>query len=232
PEASSSAINYEKGALFLRTIEGVIGRTAFDRYLRSYFDRHAFQPMTTQEFLADFRAHVVHGDAGLEARLKLDDWAYGTGLPSNAAEPHAAAFDRVATHVAAFSSGAGAASLPWANWGTYERQRFLQTLARPQPAARLDDLNATLHMADLGNDEVLFDWLMLAIRSDYAPAAPAIERFLTRQGRRKYVQPLYRALMQRTGWGPALARRVYAQARAGYFPVTTANIDRIVTPAN
>src|SRR5262249_29440547 len=104
PEASSSAIDYDKGSLFLRTIEGIIGRQAIDAYLHSYFDRHAFQPITTQEFLADFREHVVKGDAALEARLQLDAWAYEPGLPSNAVEPHAAAFDRVAEAVAQFNA--------------------------------------------------------------------------------------------------------------------------------
>src|SRR5262249_5957317 len=66
PDGRSSAIDYGKGALFLRTIEGIIGRNTIDAYLRSYFDRHAFQPMTTARFLADIRAHVVKGDASLE----------------------------------------------------------------------------------------------------------------------------------------------------------------------
>ncbi len=229
PDQSSSAIDYSKGALFLRTIEGVIGRPALDAYLRSYFDRHAFQPMTTEWFLADFRERVVHGDGTLEARLMLNQWAYDPGLPSNAIEPHAAAFDRVATVVAAFNAGGPASAVPWANWGTYERQRFLQTLPRDLSRARLDELEHALHLNAVGNDEVLFDWLMLAVRADYEPASASIEHFLMAQGRRKYVQPIYRALMQRPGWGPALARRVYARARPGYHPVTAASLDRIVT---
>ena len=228
PEDSSSAINYSKGALFLRTIEGVIGRRAIDTYLRSYFDRHAFQPMTTEGFLADFRAHVVRGNAALETRLQLNEWAYEPGLASNAVEPHAAAFDRVAEAVTAFNAGGPASALPWTNWGTYERQRFLQTLPRPTPGARLAELDSTLNLSATGNDEVLFDWLILCIRSSYDAVSPTIEAFLTRQGRAKYVQPVYRALMRQPPWGPPLAHRVYARARPGYHPLVTSGLDAIV----
>src|SRR5690606_16405488 len=103
PDDNSSAITYDKGALFLRTIEGIVGRDRLDAYLRSYFDRHAFQPMTTQGFLADFRQHVVRGDGALEARLKLDEWAYEPSIPANAAAPVATGFAPVEEAVAAFN---------------------------------------------------------------------------------------------------------------------------------
>jgi aminopeptidase N len=32
-----------------------VGRERFDAWLRAYFDRHAFQPMTSARFLADLR---------------------------------------------------------------------------------------------------------------------------------------------------------------------------------
>lgn len=231
PDGGSSAIDYDKASLFLRTIESIVGRTQLDTYLRSYFDRHAFQPITAARFLADFRTHVVRGDAALEQRLMLDQWVYQPGLPSNAVEPHAAAFDRVATVLSAFTAGGPASAIPWTSWGTLERQRFLQTLPATLPQPRLDDLEHTLHLNALRNDEVLFDWLKYAIRNDYHPVEPALQDFLTRQGRLKYVSPLYRALMGRGAWGPAFARRVYTIARPTYHPVTQGAVDRVVTPA-
>jgi leukotriene-A4 hydrolase len=230
PDGGSSAIDYSKGALFLRTIEGVIGRARIDAYLRSYFDRHAFQPMTSERFLADFRTHVMRGDAALEQRLMLDQWVYQPGLPPNAVEPHAAAFDRVAVAVNAFNAGGSASAVPWASWGTLERQRFLQTLPGAL-APRLDDLANTLHLNALRNDEVLFDWLKIAIRNDYHASEPALRDFLMRQGRLKYIVPLYRALKAQGAWGPVFARQVYSAARSGYHPVAQANIDRLLPPA-
>jgi leukotriene-A4 hydrolase len=211
---SVTAIVYDKGALFLRTMERELGRARFDAYLRSYFDRHAFQPMTTQWFVADFRQRAVAGDAGLEARLQLDAWAYEPGLPTNAAEPRSMAFERVAAQLAAFNSGGPARAIPWRSWGTFERQRFLQTLPREIAPARLAELESALSLNTTGNAEVLFDWLALAIANRAEASMPAVEDFLTRQGRGKFVRPLYSGLMAQGDWGAAHARRIYARARA------------------
>lgn len=227
---NSSAITYDKGALFLRMIEGVVGRDRLDAYLRSYFDRHAFQPMTTQGFLADFRQHVVRGDAALEAELKLDEWAYEPGIPSNAVAPVAGGFAQVERAVAAFGAG-GPPPAEWAAWNTMQRQRFLQTLPRTLPAARLQALESAFALDSIGNMEVRFDWLALAIGNGYEPSGPAVERFLSEQGRGKFVRPLYRALMEQGPWGQNLARTIYAAARSRYHPIVQAGVDRIVAPA-
>ena len=226
-----TAIVYDKGALFLRTMEGVIGRQRLDAYLRSYFDRHAFQPMTTEWFIADFRTHVVRDDAALEGRLMLDAWAYEPGLPANAVEPRAAGFEQVVEQVSAFNAGGAASAIPWNGWGTLQHQRFLQTLPRQLPQARLAELERALQLNATGNSEVLFDWLALALRNRYAPALAPTERFLTSMGRGKFVRPLYRALMEQGDWGQPHARRIYSAARAGYHPIVAGAVDRIVTPA-
>ena len=56
---------------------------------------------------------------------------------------------------------------------------------------------------------------------------PALERFLTTQGRRKFLRPLYEDLMT-TDWGKAEARRIYARARPLYHAVATSTLDPIV----
>src|SRR5688572_25975839 len=43
PDGVATGVIYDKGAVFLRTIEKIVGRERWDAYLRSYFDRHAFQ---------------------------------------------------------------------------------------------------------------------------------------------------------------------------------------------
>ena len=225
---SPSAIVYEKGALFLGTIERIMGRTRFDAYLRSYFDRYAFQPMTTQKFLADFRDRAVRGDAALEQQLQLDAWAYEPGLPSNVEEPHAEAFDQVDHFVSDFVAGNPPAAAPWENWGTFERQRYLQTLPRTLTRQQLDTLESSFALNELGNNEVLFNWLELVVNNQYDPGVPSLTHFLTSQGRGKFVRPLYRVLMTKAEWGRPIARRIYAEARPMYHPIVAAAVDRIV----
>jgi leukotriene-A4 hydrolase len=225
-EASNSGIVYDKGSIFLRTIEQIVGRERFDAYLRSYFDRHAFQPMTSARFLADLRANLVRGDRALEERLMLDQWVYQPGLPANAARPDPAAFAEVDQAVAAFGAGGAAATLPYAQWNTAERLRFLTKLPRELPQPRLAELDQALRLTQSGNSEVLFAWLQLALANRYQPAVPAAERFLLAMGRRKFVAPLFETLIGEGEWGRPIADRIYARARPAYHSVTTGTLDR------
>lgn len=228
PDAGMTEIPYEKGATFLRTIEEAVGRERWDAYLRSYFDRYAFRPMTTEQFLADLRENLVRGDAALEQRLALDEWAYGTGLPANAVRRQSDAFARVEAQARQFVSGTPAAQLQTAQWTTQEWQHFLGALPRELAPARLADLDRAFRLSEQGNSEILFAWLQMAVRNRYEPAVPALERFLTSQGRRKFVRPLFASLMEQGEWGQALARRIYERARPGYHPVTAGSVDEIV----
>src|SRR5215210_4968607 len=55
PDDGLTDIAYEKGAAFLRTIEAAAGRPRFDAWFRGWFDRHAFEPVTTATCLAHIR---------------------------------------------------------------------------------------------------------------------------------------------------------------------------------
>ena len=226
PDGGASGIVYDKGAIFLRTMEKLVGREKFDAWLRSYFDRFAFQPMTSAKFLADFRENLVKGDKAFEDRLKLDGWVYQPGLPDNVARPDPAAFTEVDKAVTDYAAG-GAAPGRFADWTTAEKLRFINNLARKLPPARLDELNSKLRLNDAGNNEVLFAWLDLAVANRYQPAVPALERFLMEQGRRKFVRPLIEALAKDVEWGRPIAARTYAKARPGYHSVTYSDLDKL-----
>ena len=228
PDDAVSDIAYEKGATFLRTIEATVGREAFDAFLRGYFDRHAFQSITTAQFLADLREHLLKSDPQLEERLKVQEWLYQPGLPTNAPVPTSDVLVKVDQDVTAFASGAAAASIQnAADWSTQEWQHFLVTLPDKLTAPQLADLDRAFRLSERRNAEVLFAWLRVTIRNHYEPAMPALERFLTSVGRRKFLKPLYEDLMK-TDWGKNEARRIYARARPLYHSMSTTTLDPIV----
>ncbi|MBW3617323.1 MAG: M1 family metallopeptidase [Proteobacteria bacterium] len=232
PEEGGSTVIYEKGQAFLRTVEHTVGRERFDAWLRSYFDRHAFQPMTTEAMLADMRANLIRGDADLERRLQLNQWVYQPGVPGNVVVPKSTAFARVETEAKAWAAGSRPASaLPWRSWTTQERQHFLASVPEKLTRAQLAELERSLGLASEGNSEVVFDWLQLAIKNRYDPAKPQIERFLLSQGRRKFVLPTFRNLMVQGEWGRPFARSLYERARPGYHPVTYTSVDAVVRGA-
>ncbi|GAA4024407.1 M1 family metallopeptidase [Sphingomonas swuensis] len=226
PDDGLTDIAYEKGSAFLRMVEANVGRQRFDTFLRGWFDRHAFQPVTSAMFLADLRRELVRGDAALEQRLQLDRWVYGTGIPTNTIAADPQAFAEVDAAVAAAARGT-LPSAAWTGWTTDERLRFLTRLPRKQSPAQLDALERSFGLNETGNNEVLFAWLTLAVANRYQPAVPALERFLTAQGRRKFVRPLIKTLAEDRSWGRPIAVRVYRQARPLYHPLVTAELDKL-----
>ncbi|MFC5374243.1 M1 family metallopeptidase [Brevundimonas faecalis] len=236
PDDGLSGVPYEKGAAMLRTIERIVGRERFDGWLRGYFDRHAFQPMTDVGFLADIRENLIKGDAALEAQLQLENWIYEPGMPSNWVPPVSHAFEAVDQQAKAFFADKGPASaIDWKSWNTQQRQRFLAW--RPEglaqgadwlTTAQLADLEKTLNLANEGNAELTFAWLQIALAHRYEPAVATADRFLTSQGRRKFVLPLFQTLWAEGDWGRANAARIYAKARPLYHPVTSGSVDQLV----
>lgn len=228
PGAIFSQLDYFKGSTFLRTIEQAVGRPRFDAYLRSYFDRHAFQPQTTAGFLADLRANLIKNDAVLEAKLQLDRWAYQPGLPENAVHVQSATLAQVDAKLAAVSAGGPIAAVQPQGWSTQQWSRFLNGLPRQQTPARLKELDETLGLGKSSNAYVRSAWAELAIANRYEPALPSIRALVNSVGRGLLIRPIYEGLVKQGEWGRPIAQRFFAEARNTYHPATAASVAKIV----
>jgi aminopeptidase N len=228
PGATAGQLDYFKGSTFLRTIEQAVGRPRFDAYLRSYFDRHAFQPQTSAGFLADIRKNLIKGDKALEDRLQLDRWAYQPGLPENAVHVKSATLAQVDAQLAAVKAGGPVSAVDTKGWATQQWLRFLNGLPRQQTPARLRELDETFGLSGSTNAYVRSAWGELAIANRYDPALPAIRAFVSSVGRGLLIRPIYEGLMKQGEWGQPIARRFFEEARPYYHPVTAAQVEKIV----
>ncbi|NIJ19139.1 aminopeptidase N [Sphingomonas naasensis] len=229
PGATAGQLDYFKGSTFLRTIEQAVGRDRFDAYLRSYFDRHAFQPQTTAGFLADIRKNLIKGDKALEAKLQLDRWAYQAGLPENAVHVKSATLAEVDAQLAAVKAGGPVSAVTPKGWATQQWLRFLNGLPREQTPARLKELDETLGLSASTNAYVRSAWAELAIANRYEPALPSIQAFVKSVGRGLLIRPIFEGLMAQGDWGKPIAKRFFEDARPTYHPVTAAQIAKIVS---
>jgi len=91
----------------------------------------------------------------------------------------------------------------------------------------MNELDAALGLMRTGNNEVAFQWLLMAIKAGYAPADARLEDFLVSIGRRKYIKPLYEEL-SKTAAGRERALAIYGKARPGYHPIAVDTMDRIL----
>ena len=102
PDDGLTQIPYDKGAAFVRLLEKTVGREVFDVFLRGYFEHHAFKSITTAQFVAYLREHLLKGDAELEQRIKVQEWLYQPGMPDNAPVPTSDVLARVEQQAKSF----------------------------------------------------------------------------------------------------------------------------------
>jgi leukotriene-A4 hydrolase len=227
PDDAANKLAYEKGYFFLRLIEETVGRKAFDGFLRDYFERHAFQSMTTDAFVVDLRTNLLAKHPGVEDRIGVAAWVHGPGIPKNVPRVQSNAFEKVEEQVRAFESGTAADRLRTAGWSTHEWIHFLRHLPRELTPAQMTQLDKAFAFSASGNSEILHEWLLQSIQHDYRPAYDALEKFLSSQGRRKFLKPLYEKLAE-TEAGRTRAKTIYAKARKTYHSVSRGTIDGIL----
>ena len=229
PDDGMNQVAYEKGALFLIELERVFGRDKFDSFLRGYFDHFAFRSITTEEFEAYLQEHLLKLHPELARQINVAAWIHDPGLNTvKFVEPTSPRLDAVDAAAKGWAAGRVATKdLPAAAWTTQEWLQFLRTLPAPLDPARMADLDAAFHLTDRQNAEVAGQWLLMAAQNGYQPAAARIESFLSTVGRRKFIIPIYRALIA-TPAGRERARAIYAKARPFYHPIAAESVDKLL----
>jgi aminopeptidase N len=229
PDDGMTAVPYEKGAAFLRRLQEVFGRASFDAFLRDYFAAHSFRSITTADFEQFLRAKLFAKDPAKAAQIDVDAWLRQPGLPADAPVPRSAEFAAVDAARTAFLDSHDGARLraQTSGWTTQHWLHFLEGLPAATPPTPLRALDAELHFTASRNAEILTAWLQIAIRSDLAEAAPRVEEFLGSVGRRKFLVPLYKALLAAPG-GKARALAIYATARPRYHAVAQRTLDELL----
>ena len=226
PDDGMSDIAYEKGRFFLLNIELAVGRERWDNFLKQYFAEHAFQSITTEDFLDYLEKKLIQGDGKLRnTKIRENRWVYGPGLPDNFPKVHSVELQKVDLIVKAFEEGKKIENPQ--GWTTHHWVYFLRSLPDSLSLEKMKLLDDQFDFTNRGNSEILCQWLEICIRSNYATAYASLEKFLTSVGRRKFLKPLYLALTE-TAEGKKRAQTIYAKARPGYHSVATGTIDEML----
>ena len=229
PDDGMTAIAYDKGYMFLRMLEETVGRENLDPFLNSYFSEHAFQVMDTDNFVEYLNSNLLTTEE-LRASTNIDAWIDGEGLPSNCPVISSDRIVSVDAAVESWTAGEVMTSdLDWENWLYQERYRFLTNLTDSVTLEQLTELNDEYTISATGNNEVLFAWLEQAIRKGHTDSYPRLEQFLVNVGRRKFLTPLYRAMINTDQ--TEMARHIYTLARPNYHSVATGTMDELFEKA-
>ena len=267
PDEGLTDIAYEKGRFFLMMLEQLYGRAAFDEFLNGHFRKYAFGTVTTDLFLADLKAFHEKQVAGnglsplptwrdFEPRVMA--WIDGEGLPVGGFPVlESKEFERVEQQVSKFlwsgeplhpgsSIPCDASVIDTSGFTTHhwlQLLRKLHTRADGSPGRlsreEMAGLDARFHFTQTQNAEIACDWFVLSIQSDYRPAYQAMHDFLLKVGRRKFLMPIYEALLAqyvvkdgKYEWafaqGKEMATEIFLQAEPGYHSVAARSLRELL----
>jgi aminopeptidase N len=228
PDDGMTSIAYDKGYLFLRSLEEQVGRAVFDVFLKTYFTENAFKVMTTEAFINYLNANLFEKNGIAVDESLYQAWIYGEGLPESKPVPNSGKFAKVEEAMERFKAGNSPDELLTDDWSSHEWLHFVRLIPEDMPMDQMTKLDEAFGFTSTGNAEILTAWLVQAINHQYEPAYVSLEHFLVNAGRRKFLVPLYGAMTQ-TESGMLMAKSIYEVARPNYHFVSTSTIDEMLS---
>ncbi|MEG2100042.1 MAG: leukotriene A4 hydrolase C-terminal domain-containing protein [Flavobacterium sp.] len=222
PDDGISMIPYVKGYAFLRVIENAVGREKFDVFIKNYFDAHAFKSITTDDFIKYFNENLIKGDKALADKIKLEDWIFKPGIPSNITPVSSADFDAIDKIQKSWRE-TGVKGLSQKITTTTEKQHFIDHLPTDITPKEMEALDKEFNFTNGGNFIIKRQWFVQAIRHQYKAANPAIEQFLIGSSRTGSVMMLYKEMVK-TPEGKVWANQIFNKAKSGYHATTIQDI--------
>ncbi|MFZ0598467.1 MAG: leukotriene A4 hydrolase C-terminal domain-containing protein, partial [Flavobacterium sp.] len=218
PDDGISMIPYVKGYAFLRVIENAVGREKFDVFIKNYFDAHAFKSITTEDFVKYINENLIKGDKTLADKIKLEDWIYKPGIPSNITTVNSTDFDAIDKIQKSWRE-TGVKGLSQKVTTTSEKQYFIDHLPTDITPKEMETLDTEFNFTKGGNFIIKRQWFIPSIRYKYTAAYPAIEQFLISTSRTGSVMMLYKE-MAKTPEGKVWANKIFDKAKSGYHATT------------
>ena len=228
PDDGLTDVAYEKGALFLIHIERIVGREKFDTFLKNYFQSNAFKTMDTKGFIAYLNENLIGNDKDLLQKINAEGWIYQSDLPSDIPSITSKRLNDIDVVLTKYSKGEKLTNLSFNNWSSHEYLYFIRGLAKDLSLAQLNEIKGKFNFAECGNSELQAAWFEHAIKHQYKVDYPALEIFLVKVGRRKFLMPLYSALIE-TKEGKEIAKEIYKKARRNYHFVAIQSLDELLS---
>ncbi len=219
PDDGMSDIAYEKGYFMLRMIEENVGREKFDSFLKTYFEFFKFKNLTTEVFL-----EYIHDELPATQTMNLKEWIYKPGLPENCPVIVSDKFSNV-DEVRESKRFVQTPSLT-RDWTTHEWLHFIRGIDTSWNLEAFTTADGLFDFTNSTNAEIAAAWFEKSIRANYEPAYQALEAFLVKVGRRKFLTPLYRAMIETDK--KSMAKNIYKKARPNYHFVSTNTMDELL----
>ncbi|KAG1469991.1 hypothetical protein G6F56_002938 [Rhizopus delemar] len=238
PDDFFSKVPYEKGFNFLYYIEKVVGGpSVFEPYMKAYVENFASTSISTEDwkdFLFKYMGKV-HGPSMVEKlnTIDFDAWINQPGMP-----PVNNAFDTTLADACLDLANRwdNARDLPALDqfspkdiekFSAGQKIVFLERLTdcKPLSFAAVSKMDQVYQLTPNHNADLRLRWQQICLMADYEPIYPEVVKFITEQGRMKFVRPLYRLLHQAKN-GAQLAVDTFLENKSFYHPIAAQLIEK------
>ena len=223
PDEGVSAIAYDKGYLFLRKLESIVGREKWDKFINEYFSTQAFKTINSVKFIDYLKNNLPEA----VEKVDLEEWIYGKGIPADAPDISSPKFKEVEQKIQLYMNGAKTSELETEKWAYQQWVHFLTSLPQELTIAQLSELDKAFNLTQQGNNEILCQWLKLVVRYEYEAAFPKVKEFLVNVGRRKFLTPIYGEMLKSEKM-KKFALDIYKEARPNYHFVAYNTLDEML----
>lgn len=225
PDDGMNSIAYDKGYLFLRTLEEKVGRAKFDTFLKNYFKSHAFSTMTTERFIEYLNTNLLKKH---NITFNTKEWIYNPGLPENQAIITSNKFKKVEETLATFLSTKTIDKTLTQNWTTQEWVHFVRNFPKTITPKQMELIDNAFDLTHSNNSYIAMVWFEQSVTHDYRGnnVDDIIKQFLNKVGRRWYVSTIFKAYKNANKVDEAI--EIYKNSRANYHSVTVNTIDKML----
>ena len=247
PDDGMTSVAYVKGAFFLKTLENKVGRKVFDQFLNHYFKVFQFKTVNSTTFIDEIERNLL---APNRLVFDYDEWIYHNGLPKNCVSINSPRLMNMQSLAKRCSSGENifdpVISYEWKkvknstkkrrvkvidqlkreDFIVQEWQTFIRALDQDIAIERLRYLDQKMKFSAWGNSEVMAEWFVLNINCGNREIRPEIEKFISKVGRRKFLLPIYKALVKNPE-DKVWAKKVFDKSKAYYHAVSRNSITEL-----
>lgn len=229
-----SRVPYEKGYNLLYTLESLIGEEKFAKYLRAHLNHFAYKSIVTEDWQQYLREYF---SADAEVHNKLEKFDFNGWLNKPGFLPEVPAYDdkglsdkvkqivsKIEQNFLDNSSNIETAPLieEIKLLESHQKIYFFDLLLELPPLINRSLLDALAPvMVSVKNVEIMFRFLLVALRNKYDPLYEQAAQFAIQHGRMKYCRRIYQALFE---CQPKLAVEVFQLNESFYHPIAVTMI--------
>nr|XP_053650961.1 leukotriene A-4 hydrolase-like isoform X1 [Cherax quadricarinatus] len=203
PDDAFSIVPYEKGHTLLWYLETLVGGPdEFEPFLKAYLDKFKYQSITSDTFRSFLFEFFVDKKKVFDA-VDWQAWWHTPGMP-----PVKPEFDD------SLAVACKDLCKRWVEWDITKdcpfrkedlnnmsanqiREWLAQMLEEePMPVRKLEKMDELYSMSSRNNSEIKFRWLRLGLKAHWNDQADEALKFVTEQGRMKFLRPIYRDLYE------------------------------------